>query len=181
MKTASTLLLGFMCSIVSFASCNSTNGKAAEYAIRPDSSVCRMLGKSMTEVLFNPKKVTCYAVLGKSSVGKEDFELEPHYVRDSLVAKLSAAQVSLLQFNLLSDEENYKEDSVKARSPYVPCMEFFFERKKMEPVHVLVSLSDFSWTIICDDKKQGNWNYADKRLMERYCKMILGETLKSEK
>lgn len=104
--------------------------------------------------------------------------MEPHYVRDSLIAKLSVSQINMLQFNLLSDEENYKEDSIKVRSPYVPCIEFCFEKKKKNPVHVIVSLSDFSWTIVYDDKKQGNWNYADKRLMERYCKMILGDIYK---
>jgi len=131
----------------------------------------------MSDVLFSPSKVICYTIKGKSTVEKEDFELAPHYVRDSLITKLNTNQIYFLQFSLLADEENYKEDSLKVRSPYVPCIEFCFEKKKLQPVHVIVSLSDFSWTIVYDDKRQGNWNYAEKRLMERYCKMLLGEAL----
>ena len=84
-------------------------------------------------------------------------------------------QISILQFNLLSDDANYHQDSLKVRSPYVPYIEFCFEKKRQQPVHIIVSLSDFSWTILYDDKRQGNWNYADKRLMKRYCRMILGK------
>lgn len=178
MKVRIMFLLSLLCSITSFAYCNGANWKAVKYSIQPDSCVHSNLGKTMSEILFNPSKVTCYTIKGKSTVEKEDYELEPHYVRDSLIAKLSVSQINMLQLNLLSDEENYKEDSIKVRSPYVPCIEFCFEKKKKNPVHVIVSLSDFSWTIVYDDKKQGNWNYADKRLMERYCKMILGDIYK---
>lgn len=167
--------MSFLCSVTSFASCNGVKEKTEKYNVQPDSAVYYSLGKTMSDVLFSPSKVTCYTIKGKSIVGKEDYELESHYVRDSLITKLNASQIMLLQFNLLSDAENYKEDSLKVRSPYVPCVEFYFEKKKLQPVHVVVSLSDFSWTIIFDDKKQFNWNYADKRLMERYCKMILGD------
>ena len=177
MKVKFLVIMSLLCS-ASMASCSPKLEKTAKYAIQPDSSVYYTLGKTMSEVLFSPTKVTCYIIQGKATVAEEDIELEPHYVRDSLVAKLNASQISLLQFNLLADEENYKEDSMKVRSPYVPCVEFCFEKKKMEPVHVIVSLSDFSWTVVFDDKRQFNWNYEDKRLMERYCKMILGEAYK---
>lgn len=175
MKTKFMFLLSFLCSVTSFASCNGMKEKNEKYGVQPDSAVYYSLGKTISDVLFSPAKVTCYTIKGKATVAKEDFELEPHYVRDSLIAKLNVSQKMLLQFNLLSDAENYKEDSLKVRSPYVPCVEFCFEKKKQQPVHVVISLSDFSWTIIFDDKKQFNWNYADKRLMERYCKMILGD------
>ena len=177
MKMKFLFLLSFLCSVTSFASCNGLKEKSEKYNVQPDSAVYYSLGKTMSDILFSPSKVTCYTVKGKSTVAKEDYELEPHYVRDSLIAKLNPSQIMLLQFNLLSDKENYKQDSVKVRSLYVPCVEFCFEKKKQQPVHVLVSLSNFSWTLIYDDKRQGNCNYADKRLMERFCKMILGETL----
>lgn len=177
MKMRVLFLLGILYSGVSFAACNGENKKVVQYNVKPDSAVYYTLGRSMSDILFSPSKVTCYTVKGKSVVDKDDFELEPHYVRDSLITKMTANQIYLLQFNLLADEENYKEDSMKVRSPYVPCIEFCFEKKKQQSVHVLISLSDFSWTIIYDDKHQSNWNYADKRFMERYCKMLLGETL----
>lgn len=177
MKVNLLILMSLLCSVTSFASCNGVKEKTEAYSIPPDSIVYYKMGKSMSDVLFSPSKVTCYSIKGKATVDKEDFELEPHYVRDSLIVKLTTSQIALLQFNLLSDEENYMEDSIKVRSPYVPCIEFCFEKKKLEAVHVVISLSDFSWSIIYDDKRQGNWNYADKRQMERYCKMILGDTL----
>ena len=175
MKEKLLFLVMSLFAITSCASCNEVNEKMSKYAIRPDSAVYYMLGKTMSDILFTPSKVTCYTLKGKATVAKEDLEVEPHYVRDSLIAKLDASQIALLQFNLLADVENYKEDSLIVRSPYVPCIEFCFEKKKLQPVHVIISLYDFSWTVVFDDKRQFNWNYEDKRLMERYCKMILGE------
>ena len=151
--------------------------KPAVYAIQPDSNTYTILGKTMTDILFSPSKVTCYAVKGKAQVDKTDFELEPHYVRDSLIAKLNPSQVALFQFLVLSDKSNYSQDSIKVRSPYVPHLELCFEKKKQQ-VHVLISQSDFSWTICYDDKKQGNWNYAEKRLVRRFCNMISNRSIK---
>lgn len=157
--------------------CAAPKEKGGNYDIQPDSAVYYTLGKTMSDVLFDPKKVTCYILKGKAKTEESDYELEPHYVRDSLVAKLKDDKVAILQFELLADEKNYGQDSMKVRSPYVPAIEFCFERKKIQ-VHVIISLSNFSWTILYDDKRQGNWNYADKRFMERYCKMILGDAYK---
>lgn len=151
--------------------------KPAVYAIQPDSNTYTILGKTMTDILFSPSKVTCYAVKGKAQVDKTDFELEPHYVRDSLIAKLTPSQVALFQFLVLSDKSNYSQDSIKVRSPYVPHLELCFEKKKQQ-VHVLISQSDFSWTICYDDKKQGNWNYTEKRLVRRFCNMISNRSIK---
>lgn len=151
--------------------------KPAVYAIQPDSNTYTILGKTMIDILFSPSKVTCYAVKGKAQVDKTDFELEPHYVRDSLIAKLTPSQVALFQFLVLSDKSNYSQDSIKVRSPYVPHLELCFEKKKQQ-VHVLISQSDFSWTICYDDKKQGNWNYAEKRLVRRFCNMISNRSIK---
>lgn len=151
--------------------------KPAVYAIQPDSNTYTILGKTMTDILFSPSKVTCYAVKGKAQVDKTDFELEPHYVRDSLIAKLTPSQVALFQFLVLSDKSNYSQESIKVRSPYVPHLELCFEKKKQQ-VHVLISQSDFSWTICYDDKKQGNWNYAEKRLVRRFCNMISNRSIK---
>ena len=151
--------------------------KPVTYVIKPDSNTYAILGKTMTDILFSPSKVTCYAVKGKAQVDKSDLELEPHYVRDSLIAKLSPSQISMFQFLVLSDKSNYSQDSVKVRSPYVPQLELCFEKKKQQ-VHVLISQSDFSWTICYDDKKQGNWNYAEKRLVGRFCKMISNSNIK---
>ena len=72
MKVRIMFLLSLLCSITSFASCNGANWKAVKYSILPDSCVHSNLGKTMSEILFNPSKVTCYTIKGKSTVEKED-------------------------------------------------------------------------------------------------------------
>lgn len=178
MKTKLLTLMSLLCSLSCFAACGSTpKGKPVNYAIQADSIVRATLGTTMTDILFSPSKVTSYVVKGKSKVEEDDLELEPHYVRDSLIAKLTAEETRILQFVLLADSTNYKQDSVKVRSPYVPVMEICFEKKKQQ-VHLLLSLSDFSWTIYYDGKVQGNWNYANKPLVKRFYDMLKGKTSK---
>ncbi|MCD8295975.1 MAG: hypothetical protein LUC88_00215 [Prevotella sp.] len=180
MKVKFLFLLGIFNSIICLSACANVSKNDIVYDIQPDSAVYATLGKTMTEVLLSPQKVTCYTIKGKQQVDEGDYELEPHYVRDSYIAKLNAKQIGILQFELISDEQNYSIDSVRVRSPYAPAVEFCFEKKKTQ-VHVIISLSNFTWTIFYDDKRQGNWNYSDKRFMERYCYMILGEVLKKIK
>lgn len=174
MKVRFLIILSVLSMSCLFSCVNAKEKKEVNYAIQPDSAVCATLGNTMTDVLFSPRKVTCYTLKGKSQVEEKDYELEPHYVRDSLIGKLKKEEISILQFELLSDDQNYHQDSLKVRSPYVPALEFCFEKKKIE-VHIIISLSNFTWTIFYDGKRQGNWNYADKRFMTRYCGMILKE------
>ena len=69
MKMRFMILLNLMCSLSSFASCGSAGGNAVKYVVMPDSCVYEQLGKSMSEILFCPSKVTCYTIQGKDSVG----------------------------------------------------------------------------------------------------------------
>lgn len=177
MKGKILIFLGLLFSLSVFSSCTAANKKTVKYKIQPDSATYSILGKTMTEVLFNPSKVTCYTVEGKEKVEKEDLEFDSHYVRDSLISKLDDEEISILQFLLLASSDNYKQDSMKVRSPYIPCIEFCFEKKKSEPVHIVISLSNYSWAIFFDDKRQGKWNYFDKKTIERYCRMIAGKAL----
>lgn len=116
----------------------------------------------MTDILFSPSKVTCYAVKGKAQVDKTDFELEPHYVRDSLIAKLTPSQVALFQFLVLSDKSNYSQDSIKVRSPYVPHLELCFEKKNnkyMFSSHSQISLGQF--VMMTRNKETGTMQKSD--------------------
>lgn len=136
--------------------------KPAVYAIQPDSNTYTILGKTMTDILFSPSKVTCYAVKGKAQVDKTDFELEPHYVRDSLIAKLTPSQVALFQFLVLSDKSNYSQDSIKVRSPYVPHLELCFEKKNnkyMFSSHSQISLGQF--VMMTRNKETGTMQKSD--------------------
>ena len=136
------------------------------------SEVRAELGNTLADLLLDPASVTCYSVKGKEKITPDDIELEPHYVRDSLCGSLSPEAISVLTFLLTSDMDNYSRDSVLIKSPYMPEIEFSFTRRKQE-AHVLVSMTNFSWTVIYDGKKQFNYNYVDKRNIARFCEMIL--------
>ncbi len=158
-----------------FASCSSWGrSRNCDLEIAPDSVIYSSLGKSLSETLFNPDKVLCYTLKGKGEVSKEDIQIEPHYVRDSLIAELPSQFYGILQFNLIADTANYKRDTIIVRSPYVPLLEFAFVRKK-QVAHVVISLSDFTWSVVYDDKKQFNWNYEDKKMMYRFCSLFLNK------
>lgn len=136
------------------------------------SAIRTELGNTLADLLLDPSTVTCYSVKGKEKVTPDDYEIEPHFVRDSLCGVLSDEAVAVLTFILTSDEGNYAKDSILIKSPYMPEIEFSFTRKKQE-AHVLVSLTNFTWTVVYDGKKQFNYNYCDKRNIARFCEMIL--------
>jgi hypothetical protein len=162
------LLPGVFC----MASCGGWGKKSPKKLIQPDSAVYSMLGKTMSEVLFNPTSVTCYTLKGKTEVGPSDYQVEPHWVRDSLVGELSPDLYGILQFALIANCENYKDDSLRLKAPYVPVLEFEFCKKKTE-VHIIISVQDRTWTIMYDDKRQVHFNYHDCDLIERFCALFL--------
>ena len=141
-------------------------------SFQPDSTVQAILGETVSEVLFNPNRVTCYTLKGKSEVEPGDFEVESHWVRDELVGRLSPQMIGVLQFALVANKENYKHDSIIIRAPYIPVLEFEFQKKK-NIVHVLISLSDHTWTIIYDGERQLSYNYHDCELIERFCNLFV--------
>lgn len=135
----------------------------------PDSSAYSKLGKRLTAILFSPQKVNCYYLVGKEKIGKDDVEIETNFVRDTLLAKLTNGEIAVLQYSLLKPSKSYeKKDSVIVMSPYMPILEFEFVNKK-EKAHVVMSLSDMTWTIIFDDKKQFNFPYANVELVSQFC------------
>lgn len=172
MKKHLLLLAMLIPSVFCMASCGDFGKKPEIGPIQPDSAVYAMLGKTMSEVLFNPGSVTCYTLKGKAEVDPSEFQVEPHWVRDSLVGKLSPQMVGVLQFALVANRENYTNDSIRVKAPYVPILEFEFKKKK-NVVHVLVSVSDRTWTIMYDDKRQIHFNYHDCELIDRFCEMFL--------
>lgn len=184
MKNYVFLISCFLFISASIMSCSAfpfgkTKVKLGADIIVPDSLVCAQLGASVTETLFSPTSVTCYLLKGKSEVLESDVQIEPHFVRDTLIGTLEPELYSILQYMLIADPVNYNQDSVMVKSPYMPRVEFEFAKKKTV-VHVVVSLSDFSWSVIFDNKKQFNYNYADKAFMARYCTMFLPVKPKEE-
>ena len=166
------LLVMLFPSVLCMASCSEFGRKSPISSIQPDSAVYAMLGKTMSEVLFNPSSVTCYTLKGKAEVDQKEFQVEPHWVRDSLVGKVSPELYGILQFALIANSENYRDDTLRIKAPYIPVLEFEFKQKKTE-VHVLISTSDQTWTIMYDDKRQIHFNYHDYELIDRFCEMFL--------
>ena len=171
MKLRVILLTSILCAIFSVISCAKSPKKEFKFKIAPDSTISATLGITITEALFSPSKVTCYSLKGKDIVDNNDVEIIPHYVRDSMICKLKSDDIAILQFILLSAPDNYSIDSIRVRSPYVPEMEFCFSRNKFD-VHVVISFSDFSWSIIGDGKNQGNWNYTDREMISRFRRLM---------
>ena len=179
------LILMMTLTVTGMASCSAKTVKENQVVslFTPDSIVYRNLGKSLSEILFSPSKVKVYSLKGVEHVGENDVEIESHFVRDTLIATLDVKQIALLQYLLLASEENYKNDSVQIRAPYLPQLEFEFTKKKGQTAHVVISVNDRTWTIVYDDKVQFNWNYANKGLVARFCNYFIeqGNRIKKEK
>lgn len=176
MKTKTLLLICLLLpSLMSEAACDNGKNKVIKFPV-VDSIVYANLGRTVADVLSAPQKVNCYLLKGKSVVSKDDVEVEPHYIRDSLLANLSNKEIGILQFILVFDKDSYKDDSVIVRSPYIPKYEFEFVKKNVV-VHVIVSLQDFTWTVIYDGKEFAHFNYANKEIVEKFCNLYYNQNL----
>lgn len=141
--------------------------------IHPDSVAFSNLGKRLADVLINANKVRVYALRPKEKVTADDVEIEPHFVRDTLLAALTKEQAVVLKYSLISCGANYFNDTTLVpMSPYCPEIEFEFTKKK-EVAHVFVSLVDGQWGIRYDGKRQFKFNYRDGILLHRFCRFFL--------
>jgi hypothetical protein len=160
--------------MTSFLACSAKDGNRDKNGImKTDSIVQKALGDSIADVLFNPKKVNCYRLkvvekVEEGQVVAEKFDNGEVCVRDGFVCSLTDKEKTLLQYLLLADPKNYEQAKPVIRSPYIPMIEFEFIKKK-EIVRVLISTTDFSWTIIYKGKVMSNWNYTDRSAINRVC------------
>lgn len=141
--------------------------------IHPDSVAYQTLGKRLTDVLINAKSVKVYSLVFKEAINSDDYEVEPHFIRDSLLGSLTKDQAVVLKYMLVSNGANYHKDSTFiVMSPYYPVIEFEFIKKK-EVAHVIISLSNYTWTVKFDDKIQFKYNYASGTFIKRFCDYFL--------
>lgn len=163
----------------SFAACTANkekqhSGVNKKVWLKPDSAVYSQLGKNLSTILFSGSKVECYSLKYVEQVKEKDFEVESNLVRDSLLATLNDSQKDVLRFIMFMPLESYQNDSLRVRAPYSPILEFDFYHKKMKQhAHVVISLNDMTWTVVYDDKKQFNYNYANKAAVARFCEYFL--------
>lgn len=174
MKTKNVLLAAVFASFSMVACAELSKGtKVKEPMIQLDSTISVHLGNSLSNLLFSPKKVTCYHLLHKRDISENEIQPVKGYVRDTLLATLTDKQTAVLQFVLLSNPNSYSEDIISVEAPYLPVIEFVFVDKKKNTASVIVSTSDRSWSIFFDGKEQFNFNYSDARLFERFCMQFL--------
>ena len=151
------------------SSCNAKCKHAQEKIFNPpDSVIVKTLGDTITDVIFNAKKVSVYKlakVFDSTAVKLGDCE---DFARDSFLTDLSPATYAVMDFILLSDTVNYKTDSMLVRTQYYPSLEFEFQKKK-EIVKIRISIPDYSWSIIHNNKRRFNFNYKDQYAIQRFC------------
>ena len=140
--------------------------------LQPDASVMEKLGNRLASTLFAPQSVRCYSLVGKEKVEDGEIEVEPNFVQDSLLATLGPKETAVLQYALLKPSNSYENDSIKVMSPYIPVITFEFRRKN-EKANVVISLSDMTWTVVYDGKSQFNYNYANKELIQEFCRYFI--------
>lgn len=139
-----------------------------------DSVIEMKLGKEINRALFMPDITKCYHIIYEDSASvKNKVSVVDSYVRDSLLASLNVSQVSVLQFLLLSNPENYATDSINVQSPYLPSLEFEFVKEDTTVVSVVVSTLDHSWQIVKNGKQLMTYNFVDTKNVERFCKYFL--------
>lgn len=169
--------------VMGMSSCSAKTVKSskAESMFAPDSIVYKNLGKTLSEILFSPSKVNVYSLKSVEKIGEDEVIIDGNYVRDTLITTLDVKQTALLQYLLLGNNENYKNDSVQIRAPYLPQLEFEFIKKKGQNAHVVISTNDMTWTVVYDDKVQFNWNYVPKDLVARFCNYFINKKNKARK
>lgn len=149
--------------------------------IHPDSVAYQNLGRRLTDVLINAKSVKVYALIPKEQLNPDDYEVDAHFIRDSQLGTLTNEQATVLKYNLISNGANYHKDTTLiVMSPYYPVLEFEFAKKR-EVVHLIVSLSDFSWVVKYDDKRLFKYNYANGTFIRRFCEYFLNEDKNKKK
>ena len=171
MKTYTIILTMMLIPLLGFASCNTKAETVPVVKITPDSTIKKNIGDTVTDVLFSPKTVTLYQSKNRKKKNDKEVEIANGFVRDTLIRILKPEQTAILQFLLLSDSQNYKIDSVKIKSPYVPLYEFVFVKKK-ETVQILVSFSDNYWEIRGNNKTICKYNYVCKDQLGRFIDLL---------
>ncbi len=149
--------------------------------IHPDQTAYQALGKRLTDVLINAKSVKVYSLTPKEQLNPDDYEVDAHFVRDSLLGTLTKEQATVLAYNLISNGANYHKDSTLiVMSPYYPIIEFEYIKKK-EVAHIIISLSNYTWAVKFDDKIQFKYNYASGAFIKRFCEYFINENKNKKK
>ncbi|MCI8998171.1 MAG: hypothetical protein HFJ95_04145 [Muribaculaceae bacterium] len=138
----------------------------------PDDKAVSILGNRLSKLLLNPKKVEMYSVIYQDSAHLNNEIVEPEFVIDSLIARLSKEQIATLNFILVGDTANYSLDkSIIPMVPHRPKYAFKFKTKKEEAI-LWYCPDDFTWGIRYDGRNIVKYNVHSPYLITRFCNRI---------
>ncbi len=188
-KAFNPILISILTILLSMMACANTSSKkgkkntvtkeapiCAEW-IHPDSIAYSILGRTLTDITFNPKKVTAYSVAVKDSTNRDNIAVEPFYVVDSILGQLNKKQIAVIDFILLSDGSNYTIDSIQPMIPHRPVIAFEFVNKNGKAL-VWYSPDDYSWGIRYDDKQICRYNIRNSNQVNKFSRNFLPSKFK---
>ncbi len=188
-KAFNPILISILTILLSMMACANTSSKkgkkntvtkeapiCAEW-IHPDSIAYSILGRTLTDITFNPKKVTAYSVAVKDSTNRDNIAVEPFYVVDSILGQLNKKQIAVIDFILLSDGSNYTIDSIQPMIPHRPVIAFEFVNKNGKAL-VWYSPDDYLWGIRYDDKQICRYNIRNSNQVNKFSRNFLPSKFK---
>ena len=138
----------------------------------PDSVARSIMGNRLSELVSNPKKVVMYTVIYRDTAHRNNILVEPDFVLDSMVCKLSKEQVSTLNFMLVADSANYMVDTLAVPMiPHRPAYAFNYIIKK-DTALIWYSPGDFTWGIRYDGRDMFWYNVANPSILNRFCQSL---------
>ena len=176
-KNLTTLLVFAVMVMCAFLACADSRGRHNDELFSnrwdaPDSVARLLMGNKLSELISNPKKVVMYTVVYRDSMHRDNELVEPDFVLDSMVCKLSKEQVSTLNFMLVADSANYKVDTLAVPMiPHRPAYAFNYTNKKDTAI-VWYSPGDFTWGIRYDGRDMFWYNVANPSILNRFCQSL---------
>lgn len=163
------------------ANATQTEKPVCKQWIHPDSTAYANLGRRLTELLFNTKKVTAYRVIPRDTIITGQITVDNNFVRGEKIGKLTKEQIAVFNYILLSDGCNYARDtSFIPMIPHLPVIEFEFE-KKNEVARVWYSPDNNTWGIHYDDRNLFRYNIAQPDAITRLVNYFLNIKLDEKK
>lgn len=143
MKRKTTTLTLLCICLLFCASCSAQSGSKKDQAIlTPDSSVSKLLGDTICNILFSPQSVSLF--LSKAEAVTDT--TAPNKLRYDIEKKLGRAKtdhVTIMQF-LLSDIKNYDLSDTEPKCLFFPYLALKFKNKSGE-VTILISYNCHKW------------------------------------
>ncbi len=132
----------------------------------PDSTIVEAIGDTIIDVLTAPSKVNVYLIEPKSEPAATDHEVEPHFIRGQYIGTLDKKFIDVVNYVLVTDPQNYSNDSTAVQTFYMPVVELEYVKKK-QSVSVVISPNDGTWSVVSHKKCIFNHNFKNSTLVNR--------------